>query len=937
MNDLRQNLWAVVVILVFLGACVAIGFAADNVWVPVIVVVGAVLCYWGTVEAIDDKPGQFLILTILGIGLVVWAAWMAQFAGRWWWAPVWLIAGLAPVVGASELRQSGYGSAGIIGMIIGLAAMALAIVGPLFLYKSLPELAFSLPFTLNLWLLWLILGLGSAWLAYRQADLWNPWRFSLLALAAVLLIGLATVSAGFPARWLWIIPWVVLAGLIGFGAQEIKRYSDGAGYFGYFLTLVSLAGAVVAALWYYGVLAVPVPAALAPEAVAVATQVPTVAPVATEIPPAATTPAIQPTSVAVKAPVETGGSNFDYLWQFLRLAVTSIWGIFHLLMIALIGSTWSRRWGAPLFLLATLVIVWFIGGTSPELKAAALTWISSSPVAWMVSIIQASIAKFDTPGIGILLSGLALVILLVPALRLLYRSGQVYQKAGALKDIIGTTAAVRYTELSDVSAARVLTGALVYLVVLLGLTVSLWIGLRQVANSGLYPQSKLGFLFIPDLTVPSFKPVWQWPYFALAGLTWLATLVSWAIQRRYTVRTQLLSCQSPLITLITSTLMAMFVPAGVVLFSLVQLVGQWVSIPLAHAGLAAKPLPGSPPRVYEPEPVVESPPVYVMPVEETPPSEPDLWEELTIDQTYEQVIVPSTPGKAEIQAVEIAVAPDAVASFAINELGQCLVLAKNGSMVLLEDGLTKAKTSLDLPEPLGLVSAARGEAAVISGDGKILAVVPAAGLIQVLREGKLSIPIQCYALNPFGTMLACAHPDTSRICGLFLGKMEERVFAEQIDNPTAIGFSRDGRYLGVGCEDGSVHILDIATRQETQVLTGSDHDLEGPVLLVQGGNRDGNPCWVVGYDNECLAQWTPYGELIESVDLSFAPNCLAVNPENGDIATGGKKGQVEVLSADLEVRYEDQVHTGRVLQLVFEKSTGKLYSVGSDQVINRLL
>jgi heme/copper-type cytochrome/quinol oxidase subunit 4 len=101
MNDSRQNLWTVIGVLIFVGVCVGLGIYAHSIWVPLLVIAGTVIAFWGASEGTNDHPGRFLILTIVGIGLVAVALWLAQFAGSWLWTPIFLILCLAPFVGGS--------------------------------------------------------------------------------------------------------------------------------------------------------------------------------------------------------------------------------------------------------------------------------------------------------------------------------------------------------------------------------------------------------------------------------------------------------------------------------------------------------------------------------------------------------------------------------------------------------------------------------------------------------------------------------------------------------------------------------------------------------------------------------------------------------------------------------------------------------------------
>nr|MCU0409489.1 hypothetical protein [Bacteroidales bacterium] len=128
------------------------------------------------------------------------------------------------------------------------------------------------------------------------------------------------------------------------------------------------------------------------------------------------------------------------------------------------------------------------------------------------------------PGIGILLVGLGLSVLLFPAARLTFRGTQTIQTAGMMKNLLGSTAAFRYMSLKGVSQGRLALAGILNSALVFGAAISLWSALQSLLKAGTYPDEKLGFLFVPNLAIPSFKPVWEWPYFALAGIVVVAAV-----------------------------------------------------------------------------------------------------------------------------------------------------------------------------------------------------------------------------------------------------------------------------------------------------------------------------------------------------------------------------------------------------------------------------
>jgi hypothetical protein len=790
--------------------------------------------------------------------------------------------------------------------------------------QDLPAVATSVDLSNIGWVLGLAFGLTSAGLARAHGDAMNPARFSLFAFGAVALLGWATYASGTPGGWLWVIPWLMAAVLIYSGAREVKYYRDWAAYLGYLLALVSVAGAVFVGLWSFDLMAKPTLMAQAPEQAPAATLAPILAP--TQAPEPTEVP--QPAGAGAEQPRDVG-----FVWTFLVEAFTSIWGIVHLLVIVLLGEIWIKRWGGPLFLMLLLAAAWYFGSTSAEAQAAWVSWITSSPASWMRSILDYSISTYDTPGIGILLVGLGLSVLLFPAARLTFRGTQTIQTAGMMKNLLGSTAAFRYMSLKGVSQGRLALAGILNSALVFGAAISLWSALQSLLKAGTYPDEKLGFLFVPNLAIPSFKPVWEWPYFALAGIAWLALMISVVIQRRYISVLPYAGCQNPLVSLVMLMVSAMFMPAGVMLFSTVQIVCQWVEVPLAFLGQQATPAPRRPIEqapIEQPYESIEEP---YTPIQEEVESAPPV----TVPPvTTPPITIAPIPIEPEMIGEEVFTLSEPLAGLAVNDQGQCLALAKSGSLGLYEGGTLKVRTKIDLTAPVGLAWAARGELVVIGRNGKLVVLQPSEAGFEMVREGELSIPVRSYALNPFGTLLTCCHADMGKVCGVFIGKMDERVFSDQIENPTALGFSPDGRYLAIGSETGATHILDIATRQPMHVLEVSDTDLEGAVRQVSGFKKDGQPCWLVIYENDTVGLWAADGELLDQTDLSFTANCLALDLEREFFAVGGAEGQLEVYSSDLLLELDGQAHDGKVIQLAFDKSSGKLISAGSDNMVKEI-
>jgi WD40 repeat protein len=148
-----------------------------------------------------------------------------------------------------------------------------------------------------------------------------------------------------------------------------------------------------------------------------------------------------------------------------------------------------------------------------------------------------------------------------------------------------------------------------------------------------------------------------------------------------------------------------------------------------------------------------------------------------------------------------------------------------------------------------------------------------------------------------------------------------------------MAFSKDGRYLAIGCADGSLPILDIATRRAIQVLKPRAGAQSGAALHISAGSRDGQDCWLTTHAGKMLSQWSAAGELLGQAGLEASPTCLAVHAEQGTIAVGDEKGRVLLFSSTLEPLSIEQAHAGPVLQLAFLQGERSLISAGDDKML----
>ncbi len=122
----------------------------------------------GWKQGSDLEAGRYLIFSLVGLALLGVATWLSQFAYRWLWLAVWLLAAVLLGHGGKEVRWLNK-AVGNLGLLLGALCALFALAGPLLLYgapaPSAPQvepggLARGLRAVLA-WLANLALGLGA--------------------------------------------------------------------------------------------------------------------------------------------------------------------------------------------------------------------------------------------------------------------------------------------------------------------------------------------------------------------------------------------------------------------------------------------------------------------------------------------------------------------------------------------------------------------------------------------------------------------------------------------------------------------------------------------------------------------------------------------------------------------------------------------------------
>jgi hypothetical protein len=733
--------------------------------------------------------------------------------------------------------------------------------------------------------------------------------YSLIGLA---LLGAATWLADLAGRWLWTPLWLLAAVLIG-ATGSVIRDKGGRGVGNLALFIATLCGlfALAGPLWLAG--------------------------------PGRLSGLVNQSGEWLSFGISQPEARLAAVKTFLTSAVGSGWGLFYLLLLFILGQLWLRRWGGALVLLALLAGVWFGADPNGAPPAGLLHFFSDGPVARLLEGLLAATQRFGSPGWGVLAGGLIVTVLTFPALRESLRANRAAAQVAGLKQVLGTTMAMGHLQRQGFSTGRYIVATLILVLVNLGLPVALWVALRRLAEMETSPS----FLILADITVPHWQPVWQSPYYLLALLLGLANILQNRQQRKYLqVRLPPLF-QHPASLLLGALLIGSFIPAGVLLFLLGATVGRSLTAPLAFWGQVERRRPAQP----TPPPVVER--EIRCP---TPAPTPQIPAAQPIQRPVPTVpAVQATPEPKPEPAPQPAMAgdllfthPAAIVDLVTAARDTYYVLDTRGRLARWRQGKLEVMTPLKVARPLGLIeSPAKEQAAqpltptqppgqkvmVIDGAGKILAVSYREDSLPGIQEQAISTPVDCFALNPYGTILAFAAAGGEQISGLFLAPGKEQVLANNLGGVSALAFSADGRYLALGDAAGCVHLLDMSSRRLTQTL-GPPATETGRVVALVAGPRG---VWLAGYGNHDLASWDAQGRLRHQVKLRSAIAGLAVDPDSGQVAVGSQRGYIRVRSPDLgQVIFDQQAHSDRVIRLVFEEQGHVLVSAGQDGSVRRI-
>ena len=249
----------------------------------------------------------------------------------------------------------------------------------------------------------------------------------------------------------------------------------------------------------------------------------------------------------------------------------------------------------------------------------------------------------------------------------------------------------------------------------------------------------------------------------------------------------------------------------------------------------------------------------------------------------------------------------------------------------------------DRRKPIGL--SVGGDVAVVAGEaGELVAVNVGGGVVRESSRHSLDSGIVSFAVNAYGSIVAWSSlwvagsltgpPPSASVQAVVLATSEVQPLIpdDGRHSTTAMAFSPDGRNLALGRDDGTVSVMDMATRRVEANLPAATP--ASPIVAMAASPTGG---WVVAYGSRAVKGWDASGSLIGETAETGAISSLAVEPSTGRIAVARDDGHITVYSAALAGPGADHaIADARIVRVVFEAVGGPLLCASRDGAVWRL-
>ena len=274
-----------------------------------------------------------------------------------------------------------------------------------------------------------------------------------------------------------------------------------------------------------------------------------------------------------------------------------------------------------------------------------------------------------------------------------------------------------------------------------------------------------------------------------------------------------------------------------------------------------------------------------------------------------------------------------VTDIIFNNIDDYYVLDEIGNIFYMKNRREANKLKLNLSNPIGLENLSDDKMIAIGKEGKLLVLKVNVEDFIIDDDFKTSTPIDYFSLNPFKTMLAYTSSLEGTVYGMFISSHNEQIFTTNLENPTKISFSKNGRYLAIGYQSGKIDVLDVASHEIVKSLVSNIFGVS-PIEHISAGYKDS---WLAVYKNKYLASWKINGQLSSNKKLSSLPASMAVDTQTGIIAIGSRKGYIRILSSDFKkTLFSKKVHESKINKILILNNAKTIVSVGKDGSIRMI-
>jgi hypothetical protein len=266
----------------------------------------------------------------------------------------------------------------------------------------------------------------------------------------------------------------------------------------------------------------------------------------------------------------------------------------------------------------------------------------------------------------------------------------------------------------------------------------------------------------------------------------------------------------------------------------------------------------------------------------------------------------------------------------LKDSSQLCLLDENGRLFWLQGKRIGLSTSLSITSPQHLLASREGKLVAVSGSGQIQS-INAAGEFQVSPMIKLQSGIEECAVNPFGTLLAFVPQErSSTLHGYFLAASNDQEFIDLGEDYIAcLAFSQNGRFIGLGLDNGGLKVIDIATRQVCLEITD-----QGYGTLVQLETTK-DERWVAMYADGWVVCWDMQGVQNGLLELTHYGVSLAIDSARSRILVGDDQGYLWAYPEDLSTQeYGEQVQDGSVTH-IFPAPDGSAITISDQNIVRK--